>query len=171
MRGVGRQAHQAALGPYARSVPDTPENAIAAYFPGAGQVDLVGTSAYNFGTVSGLAWTDPDALFEDAYRQISALAPKPFWIAETGSSAKGGSREKWICELARSQTSIPALAGWCGSTSATATATSGSAPRRARAGRPSRPSRGGPAGEPAPGAAAAPAAAAPARRPAAPRPR
>ena len=36
------------------------------------------------------AWRGPsrDALFEDAYRQISALAPKPFWIAETGSTSK-----------------------------------------------------------------------------------
>ena len=97
--------------PYARSLPDTPGNAIAAYFPGVTQVDLVGTSAYNFGNVGGLAWTEADALFEDAYRQISALAPKPFWIAETGSSAAGGSRERWIGRLPGLQTSIPNLAG------------------------------------------------------------
>jgi beta-mannanase len=111
VRGAGGKRIKLLWAPYARSVPDTPENAIAAYFPGATQVDLVGTSAYNFGTVGGLGWTDPDALFEDAYRQISALAPKPFWIAETGSSAKGGSREKWIAQLGALQTSIPALAG------------------------------------------------------------
>lgn len=97
--------------PYARSVPATPENAIAAYFPGADQVDLVGASAYNFGAAGGLAWTDPDALFEDAYRQISALAPKPFWIAETGSTAVGGKREQWIGRLAGIRTTIPNLAG------------------------------------------------------------
>jgi hypothetical protein len=97
--------------PYHRSVPDTPENAIAAYFPGLAQVDVVGTSGYNFGTVGGLAWTAPDALFEDAYRQISALAPKPFWIAETASTAKGGSREAWIGQLAGLGRSIPTLAG------------------------------------------------------------
>ena len=71
----------------------------------------MGTSAYNFGNVGGLAWTEADALFEDAYRQISALAPKPFWIAETGSSAAGGSRERWIGRLPGLQTSIPNLAG------------------------------------------------------------
>jgi hypothetical protein len=97
--------------PYARSVPATPANAITAYFPGAAEVDLVGTSAYNFGASGGLAWTDPDPLFEDAYRQISALSPKPFWIAETGSTSVGGSREKWISQLTTLRTSIPNLAG------------------------------------------------------------
>jgi hypothetical protein len=97
--------------PYARSVPDTPGNAIAGYFPGVAQVDLVGASGYNFGNVGGLAWTEADALFEDAYREISALAPKPFWIAETGSSAAGGSRERWIGRLPGLQVAIPNLAG------------------------------------------------------------
>lgn len=97
--------------PYARSIPATPENAIPAYFPGAAQVDLVGTSAYNFGATGGLAWTEPDPLFEDAYRQISALSPKPFWIAETGSTANGGTRERWISQLSGLRTTIPNLAG------------------------------------------------------------
>ena len=43
--------------------------------------------------------------------QISALAPKPFWIAETGSSAAGGSRERWIGRLPGLQIAIPNLAG------------------------------------------------------------
>ncbi|MGD9694140.1 MAG: glycoside hydrolase family 26 protein [Thermoleophilia bacterium] len=98
--------------PYARSIPETPENAIAAYFPGAAQVDLVGASGYNFGATGALAWTDPAALFEDAYREISALAPKPFWIAETGSTAKGGSKADWLKQLARVKAAaIPNLAG------------------------------------------------------------
>lgn len=97
--------------PYARSIPATPENAIPAYFPGATQVDLVGTSAYNFGATGGLAWTEPDPLFEDAYRQISALSPKPFWIAETGSTSKGGTRERWLSQLSGLTKTIPNLAG------------------------------------------------------------
>jgi hypothetical protein len=97
--------------PYARSIPDTPANAIAAYFPGVAQVDLVGTSAYNFGATGGLAWTEPANLFEDAYREISALSPKPFWIAETGSTSVGGKREQWIAQLGGLRTTIPNLAG------------------------------------------------------------
>ncbi len=109
-RGGGRRV-KLLWAPYVRSIPDTPENAFAAYFPGAAQVDLVGTSGYNFGRTGGLAWIAPEPLFEDAYRQISALAPKPFWIAETGSTAKGGDKAAWIRSLADARTSIPNLAG------------------------------------------------------------
>ena len=97
--------------PYVRSIPDTPENAITAYFPGASQVDLVGASGYNFGQVGGLAWTEPEALFEDVYRQVSALSPKPFWVAETASTNNGGSKAQWIAQLAGLRTAIPNLAG------------------------------------------------------------
>ena len=51
--------------PYARSVPDTPQNTIASYFPGAKYVDLVGASAANFGTTKGLAWSTPSAALLD----------------------------------------------------------------------------------------------------------
>jgi Glycosyl hydrolase family 26 len=97
--------------PYVRSIPDTAENAIAAYFPGADQVDLVGASGYNFGQVGGLAWTEPEALFEDAYRQVSALSPKPFWVAETASTNNGGSKAQWISQLAGLRSEIPNLGG------------------------------------------------------------
>lgn len=111
VKGGGGRRVQLLWAPYVRSIPDTPENAFAAYFPGAAQVDLVGTSGYNFGTTGGLAWTDPEPLFEDAYRQVSALAPKPFWIAETGSTAIGGNKARWLGALATLRTSIPNLAG------------------------------------------------------------
>ena len=111
VRNAGGTRIRLLWAPYARSVPATPENAIAAYFPGASQVDLVGTSGYNFGAQGGLAWTEPAALFEDAYREISALSPAPFWIAETGSTALGGSKEQWIGRLGTLQTAIPNLAG------------------------------------------------------------
>ena len=98
--------------PYARSVPDTPANAIAAYFPGATKVDQVGVSAYNFGQTDTLAWSDPDLLFGDAYATVEGLAPKkPFWIAETGSTGKGGDKGAWITELAGLQAALPALQG------------------------------------------------------------
>lgn len=111
VRASGGKRIRLLWAPYARSIPATSENAITAYFPGAGQVDLVGTSAYNFGATGGLAWTEPDPLFEDAYRQISALSPKPFWIAETGSTSVGGRRERWISQMGDLKTTIPNLAG------------------------------------------------------------
>jgi beta-mannanase len=96
--------------PYARSVPETPDNALAAYFPGAAQVDLVGTDAYNFGNAGDLTWTAPGDLFLEAYTSIQALAAKPFWIAETGSVAAGGDRAGWIAALGALAPQMPKLA-------------------------------------------------------------
>jgi hypothetical protein len=98
--------------PYARSIPDTGANAIRSYFPGAANVDLVGASGYNFGARPPLLWSEPGALFGSAYATIQALAPKPFWLAETGSGAAGGDKAGWIRTLATMQaTSMPNLAG------------------------------------------------------------
>ena len=98
--------------PYSRSIPDTGPNAIRAYFPGADQVDLVGASGYNFGARPPLLWSEPGALFGSAYTTIEALAPKPFWLAETGSGASGGDKAGWITTLSTLQaTSMPKLAG------------------------------------------------------------
>jgi beta-mannanase len=111
VRNSGGKRIKLMWAPYVRSIPDTPENAIAAYFPGAEMVDLVGASGYNFGQVGGLAWTEPEALFEDVYRQVSALSPKPFWVAETGSTNAGGSKAAWIAQLAILRSAIPNLGG------------------------------------------------------------
>jgi Glycosyl hydrolase family 26 len=96
--------------PYGRSIPETPDNAIAAYFPGKTQVDLVGADAYNFGTVADLEWSTPGDLFSEAYTAIEALAAKPFWIAETGSVATGGDRAAWIGGLGALGAQMPKLA-------------------------------------------------------------
>jgi hypothetical protein len=96
--------------PYARSVPETPDNAIAAYFPGSDQVDLVGADAYNFGTVADLEWSSPADLFTEAYTTIEALAAKPFWIAETASVATGGDRAGWVAALGTLPAQMPKLA-------------------------------------------------------------
>jgi beta-mannanase len=96
--------------PYARSVPETPENALAAYFPGAAQVDLVGVDAYNFGNAGDLAWSAPGDLFAEAYATVQSLAAKPFWIAETGSVATGGDRAAWVAALGALPAQMPKLA-------------------------------------------------------------
>ncbi len=98
--------------PYAQSIPATGANQIGDYFPGSSQVDLVGASAYNFGTSGSLTWSDPGTLFSAAYSTIEAMAAKPFWIAETGSTASGGDKAGWIRSLASLRaTSMPRLAG------------------------------------------------------------
>jgi Glycosyl hydrolase family 26 len=98
--------------PYAWSTPDTAANAISKYFPGRSQVDLVGASGYNFGNHAPLTWSEPGAVFAAAYQQIESLAAKPFWIAETGSTARGGDKAGWILSLGTLRTtSMPKLAG------------------------------------------------------------
>jgi hypothetical protein len=97
--------------PYFRSVPDTDENAIDQYFPGNALVDLVGTSGYNFGVTGELEWLDPLDVFQDPYIEIQALSSKPFWIAETGTTARGGNKSTWLRSLARLQKSMPRLRG------------------------------------------------------------
>jgi len=97
--------------PYARSIPDTDDNAIDQYFPGNAQVDLVGVSGYNFGVTGELGWLDPIELFQDPYIEIQNLSTKPFWIAETGTTARGGSKPTWLRALSRLQKSMPRLRG------------------------------------------------------------
>jgi hypothetical protein len=114
VRGVTRRSGgrvRVLWAPYVRSVPEAPGNAIADYFPGAAHVDLVGVSGYNFGKKGGLAWADPEPLFADAYREITALSPKRFWIAETGSTGRGGDKAAWIQALGRLRPAMPLLAG------------------------------------------------------------
>lgn len=97
--------------PYVRSIPDTDDNAIDQYFPGNAQVDLVGVSGYNFGVTGELEWLDPIELFQDPYIEIQNLSTKPFWIAETGTTARGGSKPTWLRALSRLQKSMPRLRG------------------------------------------------------------
>ena len=96
---------------YARSVPDAKNNALKVYFPGAKQVDLVGADAYNFGNAQGLTWTAPADLFAPAYGTIQKLAKKPFWISETGSTARGGDEGAWIGALGQLGKTMPKLSG------------------------------------------------------------
>lgn len=109
-RGGGRVALLWA--PYAQSFPNSGANQIGDYFPGAAAVDFVGVSAYNFGATGSLTWSDPGTLFSSAYATIEAMAPKPFWIAETASTGRGGDKAGWIRSLANlPATTMPKLAG------------------------------------------------------------
>ncbi len=99
--------------PYARSVPDTPANALATYYPGARWIDAAGASGHNFGATPGSsAWKDPAATFSSAYTQIQTLGAKPFWISETGSTGQGGDKGAWMTALgALEGTAMPQLKG------------------------------------------------------------
>jgi Glycosyl hydrolase family 26 len=111
MKPAGGKKVKLLWAPYARSIPDTDDNAIDQYFPGDGFVDLVGVSGYNFGNVGELEWLTPTDIFQDPYIEIQNLSRKAFWIAETGSSTKGGNKALWIRELAKLGPSMPRLRG------------------------------------------------------------
>lgn len=97
--------------PYARSFPDTDENAIDQYFPGNANVDYVGVSGYNYGRVGELEWLTPGEIFQDPYIEIQNLSTKPFWIAETGTTTLGGNKSGWLRQLAKLPASMPRLRG------------------------------------------------------------
>jgi len=110
--GAGKKKVKFLWSPYARSIPDTGENALNVYFPGKKFVDYVGAVAYNFGqTPTGLTWTEPVGLFSQAYTTIQALAKKPFWIAETASTQAGGDKGSWIGSLSTLKETMPNLKG------------------------------------------------------------
>ena len=97
--------------PYHRNIPARAANAPAAYFPGDEYVDLVGASGYNFGRQRGLRWISPSGLFTSSYRTITGLSDRPFWIAETATTARGGSKAGWMRALAALPARLPRLNG------------------------------------------------------------
>jgi beta-mannanase len=116
IRGVAHARVKLLWSPYAYSIPDTDPNALARYWPGRHNVDLVGVDAYNFGDRNGQAFTSPVDLFSAAYASVEKLAPLPFWIAETGSAAQAGGQAAWIRQLGELRGALPHLAGvvWYG---------------------------------------------------------
>jgi beta-mannanase len=86
--------------PYAQSVPETPENALEAYFPGESEVDWLALDGYNWGASQPWArWQSLPQVFEEAYRRLSTLTPhKPMMMAEVGCAEEGGDKAGWIKE-------------------------------------------------------------------------
>jgi beta-mannanase len=74
---------------------------MADYYPGADVVDLVGMSAYNWGTsVAGARWTTVAETMGGALDEARGFArEKPFLVSQTASSPFGGDKEAWIEEL------------------------------------------------------------------------
>ena len=111
VRNSGGKRIKLMWAPYVRSVPDTPENAIAAYFPGAG------AGRPGRGERLQLRPGRPARLDRPGRPLRGRLPPDlraldaPFWIAETGSTNAGGSKAQWIARLASLRAAIPNLGG------------------------------------------------------------
>jgi hypothetical protein len=78
-----------------------PPHRMADYYPGADVADLVGISAYNWGTSeSGTQWTTVEETMSGALDEARGFAPeKPFLISQTASSSFGGDKDAWIREM------------------------------------------------------------------------
>ena len=79
------------------SVPQTPENSISHYWPGARYVDWIGVSAFNF--AGSLATTGGFAsLATIAGPRFASLRPyhRPVMLTETASVEGGGDKAAWI---------------------------------------------------------------------------
>ncbi|MGH8927041.1 MAG: glycoside hydrolase family 26 protein, partial [Acidimicrobiia bacterium] len=75
----------------------TPPHRMVDYYPGPEMVDLVGFSAYNWGTVSGTRWaTVPETMCVALNEARGFAREKPFLITQTASATTGGDRSAWI---------------------------------------------------------------------------
>jgi beta-mannanase len=88
---------------------------LADLYPGDAYVDAVGLSNYNWGNYhrDGFAtqWAAFADLFDESIEQVRAVSARPLWIAETGSSDKGGSKSAWIADALAQAAARPEIAG------------------------------------------------------------
>ncbi|MFL6097972.1 MAG: glycoside hydrolase family 26 protein, partial [Blastococcus sp.] len=88
---------------------------LAGLYPGDAYVDAVGLSNYNWGHYShdGFAteWMTFGELFDESISQVAALTARPLWIAETGSSDKGGDKAVWVADTLAAVSARPEVAG------------------------------------------------------------
>lgn len=73
------------------SVPNTPANQIAKYWPGDDYVDMVALDGYNWGTgYSWSSWLSFGSVFDASHKAVASLTAKPMFVAETAISEQGG---------------------------------------------------------------------------------
>lgn len=92
----------------------TPPHSMVDYYPGADVVDMVGFSAYNWGSgQTGFQWTTAPATFCSSLNEARGFArEKPFLIAQTASSTTGGDRGTWIADMFEFLTEDPNVVGF-----------------------------------------------------------
>lgn len=90
----------------------TPPYRLADYYPGDEIVDLIGFSAYNFGT-SIDRWTSVGETLNAVVAELRTFAPsKPYLVAQVASSAVGGDRAGWIRDLFAYTADHPNIVGF-----------------------------------------------------------
>ncbi len=93
------------------SVPDTKENAYAAYYPGDEYVDWTSISGFNWGTTSRYAsWQPFMHWYEQPIKYLKRIK-KPIIISEFGSVEKGGKKNVWITDAYKRIRALPKVRG------------------------------------------------------------
>jgi len=74
---------------------------LAAVYPGADHVDVVGVDGYNWGTTRrGSAWQSPAQVLGATVAEVRRVAPgKRVLVTETASTEKGGDKARWVSDL------------------------------------------------------------------------
>ncbi len=74
----------------------TPPFKMADYYPGPDVVDVLGLSAYNFGSTVEV-WKSVAETMQNSANELRALAPdKPIFLAQVGTSNVGGDQDAWL---------------------------------------------------------------------------
>ncbi len=77
----------------------TPPHTQVDYYPGDDVVDLIGFSAYNFGSTLD-RWSSVYEVMGGVFEEARTYAPeKPFVLSQTASSPSGGDRDAWLAEM------------------------------------------------------------------------
>ena len=88
--------------PSAQSLPDTPDNAMTAYYPGDDYVDWAGEDDYNYGGTAGHSggWNDFTSQMQPLYNNFASR--KPIMIGEMSSvdGVAGHDKGQWITTMA-----------------------------------------------------------------------
>jgi mannan endo-1,4-beta-mannosidase len=80
------------------SVPDTPANSFAAYYPGDAYVDWVSMSGFNWGpSLPGTSWLPFDFWFDKPLAYLKTTG-KPVVLSEFGCIEGGGDKGAWITD-------------------------------------------------------------------------
>ncbi|MCG7286509.1 beta-mannanase [Cellulomonas sp. ACRRI] len=74
---------------------------LAAVYPGAEHVDVVGVDGYNWGTSRrGTVWQSPAQVLGATVAEVRRVAPgKRILVTETASTEKGGDKARWVTDL------------------------------------------------------------------------
>ena len=80
------------------TVPNTPANQPAEYWPGPAYVDWVGLDAYNWGTAERKQWMSVSQTLGPSLPVLQAYG-KPIIVAETACAEQGGNKAVWIANL------------------------------------------------------------------------